>query len=98
MGGAGLRAFPAGEANQTMDVVRALGLVPRHLVGATLPLVAAMVEAVRPRHQRLATSSRTQLQGPVAVEHISTVGDDGAQPPADLDDGHLRSAEADHVL
>ena len=60
-----------------------LGLVQRELVRAPVELVAAVLDAVRPRDEQLAAAGGTELAGAVAVEDRPLA--DGVRPQARAD-------------
>src|SRR5262249_18503729 len=77
---------PGGPADQPMDCVAALHFVQCQLMAASIELVAAILQPVRPGDQHLPSPREAHLLGPVAVEKLTAPGGVCAKSPANLDD------------
>jgi hypothetical protein len=69
-----------------VNCVAALRLVEGELVGRPVEVVAAVLDPVRPRDEKLSAPERTDLELAVPVEDRPPAGLVGADAPADGDD------------
>src|SRR5262249_34508917 len=77
---------PGSPADEAVDRVVALRLVQRQLIAASVELVAAILQPVRPGDQHLPPRRGAHLLGPVAVDKFPAANGICAQSPANLDD------------
>ena len=89
---------PGGPADEAVDRVVVLRLAQRKLVAATVELVAAVLQPVRPRDQHLPPARGAHLVGPVPVDKVPAAGGVRAEAAADLDDHSLLIAGCDFEL
>ena len=86
---------PRGPANEPVDRIPLFGLGERELMTLAVELVAAVLDAVRPGHQHLASSRGALLVRAVAVQHFPVADRERAEASADLDDHCSLVAEGD---
>ncbi len=85
--GASLDRSPVGPPREAVDRVAAQRLGQRKLVWLAVEGVSAAVDAVRPRHERLAAPAVAHAIDRVTVEHRPVAASQRAQTAPDLDDG-----------
>ena len=77
---------PSGPADEAVDCVAVLRLVQWELVTPPVELVAAILQPVWPRDQRLTPARGAHLVGPISIKDLPTAGGVRAESPADLED------------
>ena len=90
--------LPRRPADEPVDCVTCLGLIERKLVMATVEVVGAVLEAIRPRCEDLPSTRRADLIYVIAVDDVTAV--DGVRTKSRADLGHdgVMRPEPDLVL
>ena len=93
-----LTRAPGDPAHEAVDGVRVLRLGQWKLMPASVELVAAVLQTVRPRDEHLAATPRRHLVEAVAVDDVLAVGGIPPKPAAHLDRDHTLLGERDLEL
>ena len=93
-----LAGLPRDPADESVDRVRMRRLRERQLMPTALELVAAVLDAVRPWDEHLATPTSRHLVDAVAVDDVHPIDGVRPQTAADLDRDRPLVAERDLEL